>query len=57
MSRMNAEQLAQRAFNLGLVDDRQLQDLWSRLGSRHVDADDFLQMAVRAEMLTNYFII
>lgn len=54
MSRLNAEQIAQRAFNLGLVDDRQLQDLWSRLGSRHVDADDFLQMAVRAEMLTNY---
>ena len=54
MSRLNAEQIAQRAFNLGLVDDRQLQDLWGRLGSRHVDNDDFLQMAVRAEMLTNY---
>lgn len=54
MSRLNAEQIAQRAFNLGLVDDRQLQDLWSRLGSRHVDNDDFLQMALRTEMLTNY---
>ncbi|NLE36616.1 MAG: protein kinase [Pirellulaceae bacterium] len=54
MSRMTAEQLAQRAFDLELIDDRQLQRIWSELGSHDVAVDEFLQMLVRREILTNY---
>ena len=54
MSRPNAEQVAQRAFDLGLIDERQLQEVWGQLGSHHVSVDDFLQLLVRREMVTNY---
>ncbi|MBN1588376.1 MAG: protein kinase [Pirellulales bacterium] len=54
MSRLTAEQLAQRAFDLGLVDERQLQSVWSEFGSHHVAVDEFLQLLVRREILTNY---
>ncbi len=54
MSQQTAEQLAQRVFDLGLITDRQLQQIWGELGSRHVAPDDFLQMLVRREVLTNY---
>ena len=54
MSQQTAEQLAQRVFDLGLITDRQLQQIWGELGSRHVASDDFLQMLVRREILTNY---
>ena len=36
MSQLTAEQLAQRVFDLGLITDRQLQQVWGELGSRHV---------------------
>ncbi len=54
MSQQTAEQLAQRVFDLGLITDRQLQQIWGEFGSRHVAADDFLQLLVRREILTNY---
>jgi len=54
MSRLSAEQIAQRAFDLGLIDDRQLQSVWSEIGSHHVGVDEFLQLLVRRELLTNY---
>ena len=54
MSQQTAEQLAQRVFDLGLIADRQLQQMWGELGSRHVASDDFLQLLVRREILTNY---
>jgi len=54
MSQATAEQIAERAFDLGLVDERQLQELWSLLGSHDVTADDFVQLMVRREMATNY---
>ncbi|MBN1910978.1 MAG: protein kinase [Pirellulales bacterium] len=54
MSRPTAEQIGQRAFDLGLIDDRQLQELWGELGTHHVDVDEFLQLLVRREMATNY---
>ena len=54
MSRLTAEQLAQRAFDMGLIDDRQLRSVWGELGSHHVPVDDFLQLLVRREILTNY---
>jgi len=38
MASFSAEQLAQAAFDLKLIDDRQLRDVWSFLGSRNVNA-------------------
>lgn len=54
MSRPTAEQVAQRAFDLGLVDTRQLQEVWGSLGSHNVPVDTLLQVLVRREFLTNY---
>jgi len=54
MGRLTAEQLAQRAFDLGLVDERQLQSIWSEFGRHEVPHDEFSQLLVRREMLTNY---
>ncbi|MBN2023406.1 MAG: protein kinase [Pirellulales bacterium] len=54
MNQPTAEQIAERAFDLGLVDERQLQELWGLLGSHHVDPDEFVQLMVRREMATNY---
>ncbi|HUT10569.1 MAG TPA: protein kinase [Thermoguttaceae bacterium] len=54
MSLPSAEKVAQRAFDLGLLDERQLQQVWSSFGSRNVQVDDFLQTLVRREFMTNY---
>jgi eukaryotic-like serine/threonine-protein kinase len=54
MGQQTAEQVAQRAFNLGLLDERQLQEVWASFGSRNVQLQDFLQALVRREFLTNY---
>ena len=49
-----ADKVAQRAFDLGLLDERQLQEIWASFGSRNVHVDDFLQSLVRREFMTNY---
>jgi serine/threonine-protein kinase len=54
MGQPSAEQVAQRAFDLGLLDVRQLQELWAALGTRTAPLNEFLQLAVRREFLTNY---
>lgn len=54
MAYPSAEKVGQRAFDLGLITERQLQELWSTLGSRNVRTEEFLQLAVRREYLTNY---
>ena len=54
MAELSAEEFAQRAFDLNLVDNRQLQELWSQLGSRRVTGDEFRQLLLRRELLTNY---
>ena len=54
MEYQTAEQVAQRAFDLGLLDERQLRDIWGSFGSHNVLMDDFLQVLVRREFLTNY---
>jgi len=51
---LTAEQLAQRAFDLNLLDERQLQEIWAELGRRNVSADEFAQHLVRRELLTNF---
>ncbi len=54
MGQPTAEQIAQRALNLGLLDERQLQEVWASFGSRNVPLQDFLQTLVRREFMTNY---
>ncbi len=54
MSRPSAEQVAQRAFDLGLIDGIQMQEVWSSLGSRNVPLEALVQVLVRREFLTNY---
>jgi len=54
MGRPTAEMIAQRGFDLGLLSERQLQEVWGSFGSRSVDLDAFLQTLVRRELLTNY---
>ncbi len=54
MGYQTAEQVAQRAFDLGLLDERQLRDVWGSFGSHNVPIEDFLQTLVRREFMTNY---
>ena len=54
MAELTAESIAQRALTLGVLEDRQVEDLWASLGSRNVRPNDFLQLCVRREFLTNY---
>jgi eukaryotic-like serine/threonine-protein kinase len=54
MAEMTAEQIAQRAFDLDLLNERQLQDIWGHFGRRNVPADEFLQFLLRRELLTNF---
>ena len=54
MAEAKAERIADQALELKLVTDRQLQDIWTDLGSRNVPTDDFFQACVRRGILTNY---
>ena len=54
MAQLTAEKLAQRAFDIGLLDERQLREVWAALGSRNVETEELLQLLVRREFLTNY---
>jgi len=54
MEHAGAEQVAQRAFDLGLLDERQLGAIWALLGTRSAPLSDLLQLLVRREYLTNY---
>ena len=54
MGKPTAEKIAQRAFDLGLLDERQLQEVWATLGSRDVEVDKLLHLLVRREFMTNY---
>lgn len=54
MGELTGEQIAQRVTDLNLLSDRQLQDVWGEFGRQDVPGDEFLQMLVRRELLTNY---
>ncbi len=54
MGQQTAEQIAQRAFDLGLLDDRQLRQVWADLGTRNVKVRDLVKLLVRREFMTNY---
>jgi len=54
MSELSAEQFAQRAFDVNLLDERQLDVVWGEFGTRNVDAVEFRNLLVRKELLTNF---
>ena len=50
----SAEKLAQSLFDLKLIDDRQLKELWAGLGSRSVTVEQFSESLLGREFLTSY---
>ncbi|MCE9547033.1 MAG: protein kinase [Planctomycetia bacterium] len=54
MLALTAQQIAERATDLNLLTDRQLQEIWGALGSRNASAAEFKQALLRREMLTSY---
>lgn len=54
MSEVTAEKLSQRIIDSGLLDGRQLESVWSELGTREVTLDQFKSLLLRRELLTNY---
>ncbi len=54
MVQSTAEQIAQRALDLGLLDEKQLREVWAALGTHNVSPEDFFQMLLRHGLMTNY---
>lgn len=54
MGLQSAEQIAQRAYELDLLSDRQLQTVWAELGHQTVTGEQFVRTLLRREFLTNY---
>jgi serine/threonine-protein kinase len=54
MERLTAEQLAERAVDFGLLDEKQLQEVWATFGNRRATLDEFVQALVRRDFVTNY---
>ena len=54
MAILSDELLAQRAQDVGLLDERQLQTAWSELSSRGGVDGNLEQLLLRRELLTNY---
>ncbi len=50
----SAEQLAQRALDVNVIDHGQLQRVWSELGSTNPPLSAFQQLLLRSELLTQY---
>ncbi len=54
MSNMTAEKFAQRVYELGLADNKQLDQIWAELGTRAITLEEFIAAALRREVLTNF---
>jgi len=54
MPELTAERFAQRVQEVNLLDERQIESIWSELGTRAVSSHDFQSIAVRRQWLTNY---
>ncbi|MHC4400556.1 MAG: protein kinase domain-containing protein [Planctomycetota bacterium] len=54
MAEPTASDIADRALDLELLNERQLQEIWAVFGSHNVSLEEFLQHLVRREYLTNY---
>ncbi|MDO4549803.1 MAG: serine/threonine-protein kinase [Planctomycetia bacterium] len=49
-----AEQLGIRAVQLSLMTERQLQAAWGEIGTKNVPLEEFTNLLIRRELLTNY---
>jgi serine/threonine protein kinase len=54
MSDVTPEKLGQRIADSGLLEARQLETVWSELGSREVTIEQLTGLLLRRELLTNY---
>ncbi len=54
MSELTAEMLAHRILDRDLLQSRQLEMVWSEMGSRSVSAEDFSHVLVSKQLLTNF---
>jgi len=54
MPEWTAEQIAQRAFDLDLIDEQQLRELWGEIGTGIVEVDQFKQTLQGRGLLTNF---
>lgn len=54
MAEMSTEKFAQRAFDVDLIEAQQLEAIWGEFGSRDVPLDEFKNLLVRRELLTNF---
>lgn len=54
MATISAEKFAQRVFEVGLIDNHQLDSVWAELGTREVPLDTVTSVMVRRELLTNF---
>jgi eukaryotic-like serine/threonine-protein kinase len=50
----NAEDLSQRIFDLRLLDQRQLESVWSEIGTRDVEPEVFSDRLLNKSLLTNF---
>ena len=51
---LSAERLAQRALDVDILSEADLQTIWSEFGTRNVEPEPFKQALVRRGLLTNY---
>src|SRR6186713_2716089 len=49
---LTAEQFAERAHDLNLIDRRRLEMSWSELGTRDIPLEDFISFLLRKQLLT-----
>lgn len=56
MSEMTAERISQLAIDAGLLEPRQVANLFSELGSRDVTVDELVRVAMRQEVLTGWHV-
>jgi serine/threonine protein kinase len=54
MAELSAEDLAQRAFDLELIDDRSFREVRGELSQRHLSAEESQQLLLRRGLLTPY---
>ncbi len=53
-SQPSTEQFAQRVFDLGLINDRDVRSLWASFSTRSIPLEQYIDAAIRKSLLTNY---
>ena len=54
MVEKSAEEFARRAYDLNLIEQRQLESVWAELGSHSASTEELQRVLVRRGLLTNY---